>query len=331
MFTEPVGDGNVKCSLCPHLCTLKKGQTGICGVRKNINGTIYSLNSNKIAAIHTDPIEKKPLYHFLPGSYSLSIAAMGCNLTCNFCQNHTISVVRNGSEIKGDNISPEEIVNGAINSGSSSISYTYTEPTIYFELMYETAIKAKENGIKNIMVSNGFISENAMMKIIPVMDGANIDLKSFSDDFYRKQCGGKLTPVLKTIELINDSDCWIELTTLLIPDLNTEMGEIENIISFIKKTNPEIPWHISRFFPYYKTKNINPTNTEFMEEVLKLAEDSGIRYVYGGNFESSGWGNTRCPECGSTIIKRDGYNVTITGMEKGKCKHCGKSIYGVWN
>ncbi|MCK5221446.1 MAG: AmmeMemoRadiSam system radical SAM enzyme, partial [Candidatus Aminicenantes bacterium] len=276
-------------------------------------------------------IEKKPLYHFLPGSMAYSIAAMGCNFKCRFCQNHTLSIVTKESELSGENIDPEEIVQAAIRAGASSVSYTYTEPTIYFELMYETAIAAKNAGLKNVMVSNGFISEQALDKIIPLMDGANIDLKSFSEKFYSEQCGGRLAPVIETIKKLNYSDCWLELTTLLIPELNTSEKEIEMLVSFIAETNSEIPWHVSRFFPHYQVGDKEPTDTGLIENVLNNAEKNGIKYVYGGNFDSGKWGDTRCHECGETLINRRGYHIAEIGLAHGKCENCSEEIPGVWN
>ncbi len=331
MFSGPSSDGRIVCGLCPHSCRLKEGQTGICGVRKNLGGELFSLNSDKVAAIHSDPIEKKPLYHFLPGSESLSIAAMGCNFKCRFCQNHSISMVDDLSEIAGEKIKPEEIIDAANRAGASSISYTYTEPTIFYELMYETAKAAKASGIKNVMVSNGYISSEPLERIIPFMDGANIDLKSFSNDFYLQNCGGRLAPVLDTIRTLNNSDCWLELTTLLIPGLNSSDEEIDEIISFIADTSSEIPWHISRFFPHFREQNRNATDTQHIEEVLEKAEAGGIKFVYGGNFDSGKWGNTRCSECGEILIKRRGYFTEIKNISGGKCTNCNAEIAGVWS
>jgi len=330
-FSESVKKNNVKCTLCPHFCVIGIGQTGKCNVRKNLDGSLYSLNFDRVTTIHSDPIEKKPLYHFMPGTTSLSIAAMGCNFKCRFCQNNSVSIISDTSEITGENISPEEIVDTAIRTGASSISYTYTEPTIYFELMFETAKVAKQAGLKNVMVSNGFISRFALETILPFMDGANIDLKSFSEDFYSKQCSGKLAPVLETIQTINNSSCWLELTTLLIPGLNTSEKEIRSLISFILKTRDDIPWHISRFFPQYKITDKDPTDTELIENVLKNSEKMGIKYVYGGNFNSGKWENTRCQKCGRTLISRKNYQIEIIDFRDGKCRNCAEKTPGVWN
>ncbi len=331
MFGEPFKKDRIKCTLCPHFCILKEGEVGRCGVRKNSGGKLFSLNSDKIIAIHTDPIEKKPLYHFLPGTRSLSIAAAGCNFRCKFCQNHSISIIADESEITGEKIDPDKIVEAAIISKASSISYTYTEPTIFFELMYKTAIAAKEAGLKNVMVSNGFISDHALEKLIPVLDGVNIDLKSFTEQFYSDQCGGRLAPVLDTIRTLNKSECWLELTTLLIPELNTSAPEIEQLTSFIAEINPEIPWHVSRFFPNFETLDIEPTDTELIEFILDLSVKKGLKYVYGGNFDSEKWGDTRCNKCNSTLITRRGYDIKVSDFSDGKCMNCSAEIPGVWN
>lgn len=330
MFAERKSGGRVRCNLCPHACLLNEGQRGICGVRKNAGGVLYSLNSDKITAVHSDPIEKKPLYHFLPGSDSLSIAAMGCNFRCGFCQNHSISMVDGEGGIAGEDLKPDDIIHAAIRGGAASISYTYTEPTVFFELMFTTAKAAKEAGLKNVMVSNGYISGEALETIIPYMDGANIDLKSYSEEFYTVQCGGRLAPVLDTIIRLNHSPCWIELTTLMIPGLNTSEKEIEMITSFIAETNTEIPWHVSRFFPRFKAGDRQPTDPGMIEGVLDTAEKNGLKYVYGGNFNSGKWGETRCHECGKTLIKRRGYDTDVEGLSAGKCVKCRTEIPGVW-
>jgi pyruvate formate lyase activating enzyme len=331
MFFDVREENKVKCTLCPHFCVIRDGDTGICGVRKNIRGELFSLNSDKVVAVHSDPIEKKPLYHFLPGSRSLSIAAMGCNFRCRFCQNYSISMAGTGAGITGEKMSPDSIVDLALRSGSGSVSYTYTEPTVYFELMFETARAARDAGLRNVMVSNGFISSPALEKLIPLMDGANIDLKSHSDTFYKKECGGRLQPILDSIRYISNSTCWLEVTTLLIPGLNTDERETERMISFLVGTDTEIPWHVSRFFPNYKAGDIPPTDTALIGDVMKKAEDAGLKYIYGGNYNSGRWEDTRCPECGRTLLSRSGYSVETNDIQNGKCRHCSNPIPGVWN
>jgi len=322
---------NVKCFLCPHACVLAPGKRGICGVRKNIDGILQSLNYKKISAINIDPVEKKPLYHFLPGTDSFSISAPGCNFHCNFCQNSSISMVKNEQDITGREISPSQLVKKAKEGGCRSISYTYTEPTIYFELMKDTAEIAASSGLKNIMVSNGFITHEALDLIAPYIDAANIDIKSFSNDFYKKYTGGSLKPVLDTVRKMKDMGIWVEVTTLLIPGLNTEEEEIKNLTRFILGTDPDIPWHMSRFFPSYRLTEIEPTDPEKIKEYLANARDMGLSYVYGGNFISNFWESTHCPSCGSLLIQREGYNTEIKNLSEGKCSICSMEISGVWD
>jgi len=248
----PLSNHRVKCNLCPHSCSLKEGQLGLCMVRKNIKGELISLNYDKIAAIHSDPIEKKPLYHFLPASQSLSIATVGCNFKCKFCQNHSLSMVSDENQISGEKKSPRELIDLALESGSHSISYTYTEPTIFFELMLETAKLAKQEGLKNVMVTNGYMSREALSMIAPYLDAANIDLKAFTDAFYQKYCHAHLDPVLDTIKRMRELGIWIEVTTLLIPGLNDDQTEVGQLIRFLHDLDVNIPWHVSRFFPHYQ-------------------------------------------------------------------------------
>lgn len=324
------GDDSVTCRLCAHHCRLKENRVGVCGVRKNIKGALYSLNYDKVCAVHTDPIEKKPLYHFLPGSVSFSIAAMGCNFKCVFCQNNTLSVVESEHRVHGEAISPEELVNTAIRYGSGSIAYTYSEPTVFFELMLETAKLAKEKGIKNVMVTNGYMSGEALEMISPWLDGANIDLKAFSEDFYKKHCGGSLAPVLDTIKGMKEKGIWVELTTLLIPGLNTDEKEIEELISFITGVDVDIPWHVSRFFPQHRLLDAPPTPTRSIFNALEKGKTMGLHYVYAGNIPDDRFAHTRCPACGTVLIERNGYHTRVLNLSGGKCTNCNHTAAGVW-
>ena len=327
---EGTGTPKVRCLLCPHHCILADSQVGICGVRKNIEGELYSLNYDKVAATHDDPIEKKPLYHFLPGSTSFSLAAMGCNLKCVFCQNHTLSRVDSERAIYGEAVSPQQLVNAALRSGTQSISYTYSEPTIYFELMLETASLAKEKGLKNVMVTNGFISSEALNLLAPVMDAANVDLKAFREEFYKKYCGARLAPVLDTIKNMKNHGIWIEITTLLIPGLNWDPAEIKELISFIVSVDKTVPWHVSRFYPQYKLTDVPPTDPARIFSILETAKDIGLEYLYAGNVSSKKWEDTHCPKCGSLLIQRQGYYTQITNLSAGRCGSCNHPIPGVW-
>lgn len=330
LLSSKLGDQKIKCNLCAHFCTIPPGQTGICRVRKNIGGELFSLNFDKIAASHPDPIEKKPLYHFLPGSSSFSIATEGCNFRCRFCQNHSLSIIENETQIFGENISPDELIKLALRSNSASISYTYTEPTIFFELMLDTAKLARQSGLKNVMVTNGYMSEPAFEMMQPYLDAANIDLKAFSENFYKKYCQARMQPVLDTIKRMKESNIWIELTTLLIPDLNTDETEIRQLIDFILNLKRDIPWHVSRFFPHFQLQDILPTQIDIIHKYLHLAREMGIQYVYGGNIMPDQWSNTICPDCGELLIERNGYHVRVKQLSNGKCRNCGHSIPGIW-
>ena len=320
----------VICRLCAHQCRLHDGATGVCRVRKNIAGTLYSLNSDHVVAIHMDPIEKKPLYHFMPGSSSYSIAAMGCNFSCRFCQNYSISMVNEEHGIKGETISPEQLVQNALKNRARSISYTYTEPTVFFELMLETAKLAHQQGIKNVMVSNGYMTRQALSLLGPFLDAANIDLKSFNDNFYKEYCSARLKPVLETISALKARGIWLEITTLLIPGLNDDCEEIKRLISFLLEVDDSMPWHVSRFFPQYQLQHIPPTAQDAMHKFLSLGAKMGLKYLYGGNLTADCWNDTHCPRCEKKLIRRLGYQAEIIALQSGKCQFCGQDIPGVW-
>ncbi len=331
LLYEKAGEGHaVRCLLCAHHCLLKEDQLGVCRVRKNIGGELYSLNYDKVSATHADPIEKKPLYHFLPASTSFSIATMGCNFKCKFCQNHSLSVVQSETRIYGESISPGELVGMAERYGSESIAYTYSEPTIYFELMLETAKLASEKGIKNIMVTNGFMSAEALEMMAPWLDGANIDLKAFRETFYKEYCSGRLAPVLETIKGMKERGIWVELTTLLIPGLNDDNREIKELVSFIAALDDAIPWHVSRFFPQHRLLDVPPTPTGSIYDVLKMGKDMGLKFVYAGNVAGDEFANTRCPACQALLIQRSGYYTRVLNLTNGKCGSCQQPIAGVW-
>jgi len=321
----------VICRLCAHQCRLPDGAIGICRVRKNIAGILYSLNSDHVVAVHMDPIEKKPLYHFLPGSSSFSIAAMGCNFSCCFCQNHSISMVTEEHGIVGETISPEKLVQNALKNHARSISYTYTEPTVFFELMLETARLAQQAGIKNVMVSNGYMTSQALSLLGPFLNAANIDLKAFNDNFYKKYCSARLKPVLETISALRARKIWLEITTLLIPGLNDDSEEIKRLISFLLELDDNLPWHVSRFFPQYQLRHIPPTAQDAIYKFLQLGAEMGLKYLYGGNLIADRWNDTHCPHCKKKLIKRLGYQTEILALQSGKCQFCGQDIPGVFS
>lgn len=315
----------VKCQLCSHYCTISPGKRGICLVRENRDGTLYSLNYRLLIAENIDPIEKKPLFHFYPGSKSYSIAAMGCNFRCLHCQNWSISQPRNNI-IEGKLALPEKIVQNTINNNCLSISYTYTEPTIYYETALEIAQLAKNNGLKNIFVTNGYISPEALNHIAPYLDAANIDLKAMSENFYRKICGARLEPVLERIKQYYELGIWIEITTLIIPGYNDGDDELGEIAQFIVDIDKGIPWHISAFYPTYKLNDTPPPPVSTLQRAYKIGKDKGLLYVYEGNVGEGE--NTFCPSCDKTIINRK-YFSTNNKIKDGKCPFCGEEIRGI--
>ncbi len=267
--------GKVRCLACSHKCLIGEGKTGICGVRKNIRGELQLLVYGKVAAMHVDPIEKKPLYYFMPGTKAFSIGTVGCNFKCLWCQNYDISQASKSGKIFGEEISPEEIVKKALESGCKSIAYTYNEPAIFLEFVKDTARIAKEKGLKNVLVTNGYFSEESFSYISDYVDAMNIDLKSFSDANYKKYCGARLQPVLDTIKKAHEKGIHIEITTLIVPNVNDSKAELEKIAKFIASIDKNIPWHLSRFFPMYKM----PDNEITPIETLKTAYEIGKKYL----------------------------------------------------
>lgn len=331
MFYEKLQENIVHCHLCNHHCRISTGKRGICGVRENINGTLYSLVYGKLIAAAVDPIEKKPLFHFLPGSRAYSIATVGCNFSCLNCQNYDISQMPKPKRpIAGEDATPEEVVQAAKQYQCESIAYTYTEPTIFFEYAYDIAKLAKKEGIKNVFVSNGYMTEEALRTIAPYLDANNIDLKSFSNEFYNKICGAKLEPVLNSIRLHKELGIWIEITTLVIPSLNDSEENFRKIAEFIKKLDEDIPWHVSAFYPTYKLSNLTPAPVETLEKARKIGLEIGLKYVYQGNVPGER-GNTYCPNCGKLLIRRLGYKVMEYNVKDSKCQHCGAEIKGIWS
>ena len=330
MFQKLEGD-KVRCGLCSHRCLIAPGKRGICAVRENRDGVLYTLVYDKVIARNIDPIEKKPLFHFLPGSRSYSLATPGCNFRCKHCQNADISQLPrdHGGTIVGDHVTPEAIVESALRQGCASISYTYTEPTIYFELAYDTAKLAVQAGLRNVFVTNGYITPEALGEIRPYLHAANIDLKGFTEEFYRNICGAKLQHVLDAIRLYREFGIWIELTTLVIPGLNDSDEELREIARFIKSVDENIPWHVSRFHPTYllMDKPITPVTT--LKRARQIGLDSGLRYVYEGNVPGEGE-ETFCWNCKKSLVKRIGFSVLENSIKNGVCGSCGAKIEGVW-
>jgi len=299
-------------------------------VRKNVGEELVTYNYGNLIAQHVDPVEKKPLYHVLPGSTSYSVASPGCNFRCSFCQNHEISQLKisDKSFVTSQLYTPEFVVKRALEAGCKSISFTYTEPTIYFEFALDTSIIAKSYGLKTIFVSNGFFTEKALETISPYLDACNIDLKSFSDEFYTTNCKARVEPVKETIRLLRLKKIWTEITTLLIPGLNDSESEIVSIAEFIAGIDKDMPWHISRFYPRYKLNTLNPTPIKSIEVAVDEGIKAGLNYVYKGNVAEEI--STRCPGCKRAIIIRNGYDILNCDIVNGNCKHCSTTIPGIW-
>jgi pyruvate formate lyase activating enzyme len=331
LFQKPRENKKVQCSLCSHRCLIDPGKRGICTVRENRDGILYSLVYDKVIVRNIDPIEKKPLFHFLPGSRSYSIATPGCNFRCKNCQNADISQLPHdrGGVIVGENITPTSIVEAAREHGCASISYTYTEPTIFFELAYDTARLAVEAGLKNVFVTNGYSTPEALKVIRPYLHAVNVDLKGFSDEFYKRICGARLQPVLDAIRLYKEFGIWIEITTLVIPGHNDLDEQLTSIAKFIKSVDESIPWHVSRFHPAYKLLDLPITPLTALERARKIGMDAGLLHVYEGNVPGQGE-NTICPSCKQTIVKRIGFTVLESKISDGMCEYCQTRIAGVW-
>ena len=330
MLYEKKEDRRVTCRLCAHFCAVAPGKRGICAVRENREGVLHTLNYGLIIAENVDPIEKKPLFHFQPGSRSYSIASVGCNFQCRFCQNHEISQMpRETGRIAGRPADPSSIVSRAIESGSKSISYTYTEPTIFFEFAYDTAKLAREQNLRNVFVTNGYLSEEALNRIEPFLDGANVDLKAFTDDFYRKYCGARLAPVLETLKRMKAKKIWVEITTLIIPGLNDDPQELLKIAEFIRSIGAETPWHISRFHPQYQMRDLPPTEVAKLHEAARIGKEAGLEHVYTGNVPGDSWEHTCCTRCHAPLIQRFGYYIRELNIKNGACPHCGTPLEGL--
>lgn len=301
-------------------------------MRQNMNGTLFTLVYDRLAALHLDPVEKKPLFHFLPGTQTLSIATSGCNLSCSFCQNSDLSQApKRFGRIIGEKMTPADLVGSALNHGAESISFTYSEPTIFFELMEDTAILAKQKGLKTILVSNGFQSPECLERLKNLIDAANIDIKAFSEDFYTTHCGAKLQPVLNNLKTIKQMGWWLEITTLVIPGLNDSPQEFENIAGFIScELGPGTPWHISRFHPCFEMTNRPSTPVTTLETAWRIGIKMGLSFVYVGNVFGHATEDTQCPSCHHPVIKRRGFSILDMDINNFACAECGIPIPGVW-
>jgi pyruvate formate lyase activating enzyme len=321
-FYKKEAGNKTKCLLCPHGCLILPGKRGICGARFNGDGVLYSTVYGEITSYGMDPIEKKPLYNFYPGSRIFSIGSWGCTFKCEFCQNWQISQ----QEAAAEHFEKEDVIKAAMENNSMGVAYTYNEPFAAYEFMFDTAVLARKSGLKNVVVTNGFVSQEPLKEILPYVDAMNIDLKSFSDAFYRETCAGRLEPVLRAIRQAFDAGTHIELTTLIIPGMN-DGEDLLKIVDWIYEISPDIPLHLSRYFPQYKM-GLDPTGIETMKRAYSKAREK-LRYVYLGNVAAeTGGSDTFCPACGKKIIKREIFNVDVSALKGGKCSHCGDTIYG---
>jgi pyruvate formate lyase activating enzyme len=330
-FYKPVGrDKAVRCTLCPRGCVVPNGKRGYCRVRENRGGRYFTLVYGRPCAINNDPIEKKPFFHVYPGSKSLSIATVGCNMACKFCQNWDIS--QSGPDrIQPAFQSPDDIVRAARDNKSKTIAFTYSEPTIFYEYMFDTARAAKDAGIGSVVVSNGFISKDPLQTLLPLLTAYKIDLKAFSQNFYGNVCDGRLKEVQDTLKRVADSDVWLEIVVLVIPTLNDNPDEIRRMAAWIvKELGPDVPVHFTRFHPQYKLRNLPRTPIETMRRCRVIAQREGCRFVYGGNMPGAGGESTSCPKCGTHVIDRYGHGVMKNEIRGGKCPKCGTTIPGVW-
>jgi pyruvate formate lyase activating enzyme len=351
---EPGPPGRVRCTLCPHRCAIADGAKGACGVRVHRGGKLYTLVYDRVVARAVEPIEKKPLFHFLPGSLAYSIATVGCNLRCAYCQNWEISqwpreqlprklewetdaepaglgcsaLEALGELVPGERVTPAGIVRAALASGARSIAYTYTEPTIFFELAYDTAVLARRRGLRNVFVTNGFISEGPLRQIAGVLDAVNVDLKFFRDESYRRVSRVRLAPILEAIRLYHALGVWTEVTTLVVPGLNDSDEELRQIAGFLRSVDPAIPWHVSRFHPAWRMLERPVTPLASLERARRIGSEAGLRFVYEGNVPGEGGENTLCPACRAVLVRRYGLTLISNCIANGACPKCGEKIEG---
>jgi pyruvate formate lyase activating enzyme len=330
---ETLADQRVRCRLCSHHCVISPGQRGICGVRENCAGVLETRVYGHLIASGDDPIEKKPIFHLMPGSRSFSIATVGCNFKCRFCQNADIAQMPadQGGRVAGDPVTPQQVVDAARQRGCASIAYTYTEPTVFFEFACDTAQLAHPLGIKNIFVTNGYMSAEALERVSPWLDAANVDLKAFSDGFYKHQCGARLEPVKATLRRMKALKIWVEVTTLIIPGLNDDPGELSQLATFIAtELGPETPWHVSRFHPTYRLTDRSATPLKTLVQARSIGLAAGLKYVYTGNLPGQGGEDTLCPGCGAAVIARNGFRILAMRVAQGRCSSCGTAIDGIF-
>ncbi|MFH1626450.1 MAG: AmmeMemoRadiSam system radical SAM enzyme [Pseudomonadota bacterium] len=330
IYYEKLGDQRIQCKVCPKECKIADLERGYCGNKENRGGKYYTLVHSRPCAIHVDPIEKKPLFHYLPSTPALSLATAGCNFECKFCQNWNIAQFR-PEQVKSYHVTPEGMVGIAKRENCPTIAYTYSEPVVFYEYMYDIAELAKKQGIGSVMISNGFINKKPLVKLCEHLSAVKIDLKAFTERFYRESCSGELRPVLDTLETLREIGIWYEIVVLIIPTLNDSEQEIREMSLWIKnKLGPDVPIHFSRFHPAYKIRNLPPTPVRTLERARKIGRETGLNYVYIGNVPGHEGESTYCPKCGKVPIRRVGYTMLEMNLKSGKCGYCNNPIPGVW-
>jgi pyruvate formate lyase activating enzyme len=330
MFQEETARG-IMCRICPNECVLKEGELSKCNNRKVIKSKLYTLAYGNPCSANVDPIEKKPLYHFLPGTRAYSVATAGCNLVCLNCQNWTISQT-SPDKTRNYNLMPDKVVSECISKSCKSIAYTYSEPITFYEYSFDTASLAKKAGIKNILKSNGYIYPDPLKKLCTVIDAANIDLKAFNESTYLKLSGGKLQPVLDSLKIYRDMGVWLEITNLIVPTWTDDLDQIRKMCRWLNENGfKKVPVHFSRFYPTYKLEQLPPTPVDTLNKAVKIASEEGLIYIYTGNVPGSEISDTKCPGCGNTLIVRQGYNIAENSIKDGRCNKCNRIIEGVWS
>ncbi len=332
MYYDRLGGKKIRCRVCPKECVVGDRERGFCGVKENRGGRYYTLVYGQCAAVNLDPIEKKPLFHFLPSSGAFSIATAGCNFDCKDCQNWEISQVRPEQVPDPIHLPPEQVVALAKRYGARSIAYTYSEPVVFYEYMLDTAKAGRAQGIKSIMISNGYIRPEPMTRVLEYLDAVKIDLKSMSEEFYKTYCVGELPPVLDTLKLVKKLGKWLEVVYLVVPTLNDSESAVRQMCQWVRTNlGSEVPLHFSRFYPSYQMKKLPPTPYETLQRCRKIARETGINFVYIGNVPGESNVSTWCPRCGKIVVRRSGYQVLEVNLRNGACKYCARKIPGVWS
>ncbi|MFH1891518.1 MAG: AmmeMemoRadiSam system radical SAM enzyme [Candidatus Zixiibacteriota bacterium] len=341
-YTDPLSDVEaryykkleediIQCQLCPRECTVSDVERGFCGVRENQKGVYKTLVYNRACSMNIDPIEKKPLFHFRPGTTAFSIATAGCNVNCKFCQNWNISQVR-PEQVQNIELTSDEIAAECIERNIPTVAYTYSEPVIFYEYMYDTAVRTRRDKIRNVVITGGYIQEKPLLELLEVVDAVKVDLKSFSEQYYKDIVNGELKPVLESIKLIHKNGKWLELVYLVVPTLNDSDEEFRNLCRWVRdELSSDVPIHFTRFHPTYLMTNLPPTPVETLERAFAIAQDEGLNFPYVGNVPGNKGENTRCPKCGDVVIERHGFLIRKNNLKAGKCGVCGAAIPGVWD